>query len=414
MEEGTIETLESLANSLVDKAISKNKNTCYVIGNNGCGKSRLLREIAIQLIKKDKVSAVICLPNTLFDRFFDLKNRKKIHYHGYKNVSNAIFHSNISRELTKILVESKAIPEKVEKILGLKFKIYFGTISDKGLLSHVDTRGRGKEKGKKQVIDDFLDKQEQETIQQKFFDGVAHEFTESVVTNNVDVLKKFLKLRPDPILKIQKQGDDRDYDFDELSSGEQNRIMMALKISLYTHIEAGSDSNIVILIDEPEVSLHLKWQMEHPNFLKEISGERENIRFIVATHSPIIVSEAFRNAPPNSSDIVVILESIPNKNSEELKCQQLEIKSPDDMRKFKLNSFDGFVFSLFETVPYKTSVIEERIAEVISRYGADADDSYNTYVIELEKIKIQGMTEDQKLLVDRAISCLKNYANRNN
>jgi predicted ATP-binding protein involved in virulence len=44
----------------------------------------------------------------------------------------------------------------------------------------------------------------------------------------------------------------------------------------------------VVLIDEPELSLHVSWQRALLSTL--ISGDK-HIQYLVATHSPMIVSE---------------------------------------------------------------------------------------------------------------------------
>jgi predicted ATP-binding protein involved in virulence len=62
-----------------------------------------------------------------------------------------------------------------------------------------------------------------------------------------------------------------------LSSGEK-QIATLLYAS---HIS----SQEVILIDEPEISLHINWQR---NLLKEIVSKIKNKQIIVCTHSPVI------------------------------------------------------------------------------------------------------------------------------
>ena len=59
--------------------------------------------------------------------------------------------------------------------------------------------------------------------------------------------------------------------------------------------------NTLVLIDEPEISLHVAWQKEFLNDLSKIT-ELENIRVIVATHSPQIINEHW--------DLTVDLEEI--------------------------------------------------------------------------------------------------------
>lgn len=67
-----------------------------------------------------------------------------------------------------------------------------------------------------------------------------------------------------------------------LSSGEQNQIIL-----LYYLIFEVSDNSLV-LIDEPENSLHVMWQKQFIDDLLKITATK-NIQVIVATHSPQII-----------------------------------------------------------------------------------------------------------------------------
>lgn len=68
----------------------------------------------------------------------------------------------------------------------------------------------------------------------------------------------------------------------KLSSGEQNEIVM-----LYEMIFEVGD-NTTLLIDEPEISLHVAWQNKFFNMMENIALSN-NLQVIVATHSPQII-----------------------------------------------------------------------------------------------------------------------------
>lgn len=69
-----------------------------------------------------------------------------------------------------------------------------------------------------------------------------------------------------------------------LSSGEQHIVLIA-----YFFVFLAPEKSIV-LIDEPEISLHAKWQEKFLEDMLELS-KQSNLRFIVATHSPSIISK---------------------------------------------------------------------------------------------------------------------------
>jgi len=78
-----------------------------------------------------------------------------------------------------------------------------------------------------------------------------------------------------------------------LSSGEQHEIVLTYDLLFKTV------PNSLVLIDEPELSLHLTWQVHFlPDLLKIV--KIANFDVIIATHSPFIIG--------NRRDLVVALE----------------------------------------------------------------------------------------------------------
>ena len=69
----------------------------------------------------------------------------------------------------------------------------------------------------------------------------------------------------------------------QLSSGEQHEVVL-----LYELIFNVSE-NVLVLIDEPEISLHVTWQKEFLNDLLRIV-KLQNIQVVIATHSPAIIN----------------------------------------------------------------------------------------------------------------------------
>lgn len=69
----------------------------------------------------------------------------------------------------------------------------------------------------------------------------------------------------------------------KLSSGEQNELVLFYLLLFKT------EPNSLILIDEPEVSLHISWQNCFIDDIKHIS-RLNNLDVVIATHSPDIIS----------------------------------------------------------------------------------------------------------------------------
>ncbi len=69
----------------------------------------------------------------------------------------------------------------------------------------------------------------------------------------------------------------------KLSSGEQNELVLFYELLFKTA------KNSIILIDEPEISLHISWQNTFIEDLREINKLNE-VDILIATHSPDIIS----------------------------------------------------------------------------------------------------------------------------
>ncbi|MBA3926399.1 AAA family ATPase [Listeria rustica] len=83
---------------------------------------------------------------------------------------------------------------------------------------------------------------------------------------------------------IENKSKNNTIPFEKLSSGEQHEF-----IQLYSLIFEVSNGD-VILIDEPEISIHVSWQRDYIEDLNKILNGRDNVKVIIATHSAQIVN----------------------------------------------------------------------------------------------------------------------------
>jgi len=89
-------------------------------------------------------------------------------------------------------------------------------------------------------------------------------------------------------------------DLKRASSGQLG--MATALLSLASEIQDGS----LVLIDEPEISLHPEWQVKYIGLLLDTFEAYEGCHFVIATHSPLVISEL----PPHA-----VLISLDNPNS---------------------------------------------------------------------------------------------------
>ena len=112
--------------------------------------------------------------------------------------------------------------------------------------------------------------------------------------NNVSLFKKIINER----FEHKELYIDRDKGFLVKSTSEEQRIIPLHKLSsgeknefnLFFKLIFLTDRDSIILIDEPEISLHVEWQNA---FIQDLQGiiEKKNFRVIIATHSPDIIDD---------------------------------------------------------------------------------------------------------------------------
>lgn len=107
--------------------------------------------------------------------------------------------------------------------------------------------------------------------------------TASNLTVDWPILKQLLDLE---ILKVEnffvfKQSA---FSFEEASSGESHLL------GAFHGIIANLENNSLLLVDEPEISLHPNWQLCYIDILKSIVNWHTGVNVIISTHSHFIIS----------------------------------------------------------------------------------------------------------------------------
>jgi predicted ATP-dependent endonuclease of OLD family len=89
-----------------------------------------------------------------------------------------------------------------------------------------------------------------------------------------------------------------------LSSGEKQMLVVLLTVLLQKHRES------ILLMDEPEISMHLDWQLELLNHIHQLNP---NCQILLTTHSPGIILEGWQSHVKNMTDLLSVQ---PKKNQE--------------------------------------------------------------------------------------------------
>ncbi len=251
-------------------------------------------------------------------------------YLGVRRTSNATWISTISRKISEIIIQESNIEfhKKLAQILSfLRFDVKLSLVFEptiKTLFKKPPTiKNMIKRNQNIKKSDDFtvssMRNVDMEKISQIYsFINELKSRRETIVIgeNNEDELRynidfvgsysvlendyQYLKLLMDlgylnaPKILLNKNGDE--FDFEYASSGEKHLFFTFLNIA------SKIKNNSLILIDEPELSLHPNWQIEYIDLLKMIFKEFSSCHFILATHSHHFIS----GLDSSSSSIVVL------------------------------------------------------------------------------------------------------------
>ena len=180
-----------------------------------------------------------------------------------------------------------------------------------------------------------------------------------------------------------------EFDINSLSSGEKQLFLRAMTLKML------DINNSVILIDEPEISLHPKWQQKIVKVYEEIG---ENNQIIIATHSPHIVSSV---------------------KSESLK---LLVKSDDGIEVLQSEEINGSYGYPVERVLTELMGVETpRDSEVQNMIktlqGLVRDNKYETEEFKVLYSEVKGLLgslDEDIILLDMGIARRKGEANAKN
>jgi predicted ATP-binding protein involved in virulence len=130
----------------------------------------------------------------------------------------------------------------------------------------------------------------------KVFDDLAQRIGSLIDILNNRFRYKRLTLDRDRGFRVISDSD-QPIQLEDLSSGEQHELVVLYELLFR------APSNALVLVDEPEISLHVAWQSRFLPDLINIVGLTDSYA-IVATHSPVIIG--------NRSDLRVELEGPDN------------------------------------------------------------------------------------------------------
>lgn len=315
-----------MKNNMLNYISSDKAKVLIIAGENGSGKSRYLKQIA-ETFSKSKSVTIVC--NTVFDRFQNMDHIAKISVADGRNITA----DAIKRVLNFAFHESNPLSYKpiaqvlgycgYSKIVGIKVEGMASTFKDK-ILNSPDvpklTRSDLRE------LDDAYTLFKENKGRITWIDLANSDPKSGYIHRSISVLIKHEKLlvKIDAIksINLYLAKEDVQIPLDESSSGELTLI--ATRVFLATTIQ----ENEIILIDEPENSLHPLWQREYISQLLDILYLKQPT-IVIATHSPIIVSTG-QIKEEDKSAVEIGIFKIENENLVKVEDNQSEATSVED------------------------------------------------------------------------------------
>lgn len=305
-----------------------NSNIKIIIGENGTGKSALLNELSLDYLNDNKT--VIAIATSIHDKF--TSRRRKFHFYGGRQgrsmVERAIkksllgdSNSDIDRVkyLISALEYAKYSPRIGIKVEGFEpdniESLYFAAKEDERIYDVLS------------LIKKYHEPFSRESVVAISLWGVTKE------NNNVSGSSLSAFIRYEKILKKYKiikrfrtylYREDFEIALANASSGE---LMI---ISMLVHISSYIDKDTVILIDEPENSLHPRWQRKYIDMILDVFYLFQP-KIYVASHSPQIIpldNDLYKIFTPKNGVVVEVDEK--TSNNEELLSEVFGVITPEN------------------------------------------------------------------------------------
>lgn len=273
------------------------KQVTILVGPNGAGKSSLLRELASNLRHSPNLSVI---SNTAYDRFSGMRGINRTSAgrgrRSPKNVVKLAVANTLDNDDSRFYQISKVLDHcGYRPRLGFKIKL-------KGQRKHFDRQRLFDFGGDPRDIELAISYLERiEPYQIEWIGDRERPLSYSQTSEFASVLRSEKILREAGYLSdIQVYLDRINGPVIELQNASSGELSL---ISSLFFLIANREPEPIVLIDEPENSLHPNWQREYVDKLLN-ALEYRNATVVIATHAPLIVTGALAKA----RDLISVFE----------------------------------------------------------------------------------------------------------
>lgn len=206
----------------------------------------------------------------------------------------------------------------------------------------------------------------------------------NIIVNEINSIFSILELdvklkgfsKDEKTMPIFENSVGEEFDINDLSSGEKQLFLRTLSIRML------EPNNSIILIDEPELSLHPKWQQRIIEVYKKIG---ENNQIILATHSPHILGSV------SNENIFILYRDEKGK---------IEAKTGDELYSSYGQPVDRVLKDIMGLESVRTPKIEKDLEELRKLVDEDKYDTKEFKEKYNELLEILGNTDEDLFLID--------------
>ncbi len=208
-------------------------------------------------------------------------------------------------------------------------------------------------------------------------------FDSEIIENDLSMISHLENLDIINLEGIRIQKSKSSLSINDISSGEYH--LLNSLIGLFANI----DKDSLILIDEPEISLHPNWQMRYITFLKNVFTNFPSCHFIISTHSHFLVSDL----EGKSSSVTALSRDI---ETNKLSSKLLEANT------FGWSA-EEILYAVFKVRTTRNFYLESELRELLHSIAIKSDDIVRMKSI-LETIKQLTLNDSDplKLIIKKA------------
>ncbi|MGZ2455641.1 AAA family ATPase [Rhizobium anhuiense] len=337
-----------------NEGIADDDAIAILVGPNGSGKSIHLQNLALKYRYKRDVNV---LSTTIHDRFAGMRGVVRFSAgrggQSPKQIIKAAIAKTLDRggsefyQLNSILEYCRYYPRFGFRLEGRGYAPIDAFESEDGKLSDLFSS--------RQAFEDF---HEARHFLERWHDdrmlwidarGPVHEFSsrrEFAAVLRSEALLYKTKLLKRIRVYLEKE-DGAIFELQRASSGELSLISSLVFLS--TNVERNS----IVLIDEPENSLHPSWQREYVGKILSALAYR-NVSIVIATHSPLVVTGGIAEHP-GLVTVYQMQKGVPSR-------LKLDGASAED------TGIEAVLWKAFEVVTPANHFVSEEIVEAMDRF----------------------------------------------